>query len=324
VNFFQPSFKLASKQRDGAKVTKRYHPPQTPCERLLQADSVSMATKSKLREISANLDPLKLLEETRAVQAYLAALADGDSTPPMSSDPPNLAAFVASLSSAWHMGEIRPTFSADAKPRYLRALERLPAQERIATANAALPVSPPTVTSSQRPKKLQPIYAEPGDARVQALRMVWPIVCRRLESLPNINASQLFDELCVQFPGRFTPRQYKTLLRRVNLWRRDARARGVVIGPRTYRLHSDKPRGRRPEIFKEHWEEMTRCLDERPDQTALELLVAFQARYPGRYNLHQLHTLQKRVRIWRQEAVQRLVNDLTSNILREAAGNKIT
>jgi hypothetical protein len=52
VNFFQPSFKLAAKQRDGAKVTKRYHPPQTPCERLLQAQSVPMATKSKLREIA--------------------------------------------------------------------------------------------------------------------------------------------------------------------------------------------------------------------------------------------------------------------------------
>jgi hypothetical protein len=25
VNFFQPSFKLAEKHRDGAKVTKRYH-----------------------------------------------------------------------------------------------------------------------------------------------------------------------------------------------------------------------------------------------------------------------------------------------------------
>ena len=35
VNFFQPSFKLASKHRDGAKVTKRYHAPQTPSERLL-------------------------------------------------------------------------------------------------------------------------------------------------------------------------------------------------------------------------------------------------------------------------------------------------
>lgn len=35
VNFFQPSFKLAEKHRDGAKVHKRYHPPATPYQRLL-------------------------------------------------------------------------------------------------------------------------------------------------------------------------------------------------------------------------------------------------------------------------------------------------
>src|ERR1700688_1637697 len=63
VNFFQPSFKLASKHRDGAKVTKRYHPPLTPCDRILQTEGVSAAAKDKLREVSAQLDPLKLLEE---------------------------------------------------------------------------------------------------------------------------------------------------------------------------------------------------------------------------------------------------------------------
>jgi len=40
--------------------------------------------------------------------------------------------------------------------------------------------------------------------------------------------------------------------------------------------------------------------DERPDQTALELLVEFQARYPGKYSLRQLYTLQERVRTWRR------------------------
>jgi hypothetical protein len=111
VNFLQPSFKLAAKQRDGAKVTKRYHPPQTPCERLLQAEGTPMAVRNKLSEIAAEIDPLKLLEEMRAVQAYLAALADGGTPPPATSEPPNLAAFVASLSSAWHAGEIRPNAS---------------------------------------------------------------------------------------------------------------------------------------------------------------------------------------------------------------------
>jgi hypothetical protein len=54
VNFFQPSFKLAEKHRQGAQVTKRYHPPQTPCERLLQAQSTPDAAKSELREVAAS------------------------------------------------------------------------------------------------------------------------------------------------------------------------------------------------------------------------------------------------------------------------------
>jgi transposase InsO family protein len=338
VNFFQPSFKLAGKERDGAKVSKRYHPPQTPCERLLQAESIPTASKSKLREIAAELDPLKLLEETRAVQAYLAALADGEAPPPMTSEPPNLAAFVASLSSAWHAGEIRPTFSAEAKPRYLRSLQKISTVPVVANSTVGSKASTPVVIAiaAKSPERPQPVYARNGCARIEALRTVWPIVCRRLEGLPNINAMQLFEELCIQFPGRFTRRQYKTLLRRVNVWRRDARARGVEIGPKTYRLVSDKPRGRRPEIFEDHWAEMVQCLEEHPDQTALELLIEFQARYPGRYTLRQLHTLQKRVRTWRREAIDRLIsgasgltpsafsNCVTSNILHEASGNKIT
>ena len=35
VNFFQPSFKLNEKRREGAKVIKRYHAPSTPYERAL-------------------------------------------------------------------------------------------------------------------------------------------------------------------------------------------------------------------------------------------------------------------------------------------------
>ena len=342
VNFFQPSFKLAAKQRDGAKVAKRYHPPQTPCERLLQAESVPMAAKIKLSEIVANLDPLKLLEEMRALQAYLAALADGEAPPSTTSEPPNLATFVASLSSAWHAGEIRPTFSIEAKPRYLRSLQKVSTQTPVASPTAVLKpatLCAPAATSPKTREKPKPVYAEPGQARIQALRMVWPIACRRLEEFPNINAMQLFEELCVQFPGRFTRKQYKTLVRRVSLWRQAARARGVVIGPKTYRRLSDKPRGRRPDIFKDHWEEMARCLEERPDQTALELLVEFQTRHPGRYSLRQLYTLQRRVRAWRQQAVQRLIGEVSglasygapdpapltaSNILGEAVGRKIT
>ena len=318
VNFFQPSFKLASKERDGAKVMKRYHPPLTPCDRLLQADSIPPAAKEKLREASVQLDPLKLLEEMRAVQAYLTALADGEKPPTIVVEPPNLATFVASLSSAWRDGEVRPTFSIAAKPRYLRGLEAIgspalrPQQPAICNTQVAAKA---TTKLQSRPKV---VYASPGNARMQALRMAWPIVARRLEGMPNISAMQLFDELCIQFPGRFTPRQYAALLRRVNRWREDARARGVSVGTKTYRVFNDKWTGRKRDIFADHWAEMVECLEEQPDQTALELLAEFQGRYPGRYGQRQLHTLQKRVRTWRQQAVQRLINEVSRTPSRAA------
>ncbi len=48
VNFFQPSFKLAEKKRVGARVTKRYFPPETPCARLLQSVGVTEAMKDTM------------------------------------------------------------------------------------------------------------------------------------------------------------------------------------------------------------------------------------------------------------------------------------
>jgi hypothetical protein len=68
VNFFQPSFKLLERHRQGAQVTKRYHPPETPCEWILQSESLSSPMKMKLREVGNALDPLQLLEEVRAMQ----------------------------------------------------------------------------------------------------------------------------------------------------------------------------------------------------------------------------------------------------------------
>lgn len=90
VNFFQPSFKLAAKHREGAQVSRRYYPPQTPCERLLQAESIPEGAKAKLREVAIALDPLKLLEEMRAAQAHLTALANGEIPPALRPNRPIL------------------------------------------------------------------------------------------------------------------------------------------------------------------------------------------------------------------------------------------
>src|SRR5262249_7194634 len=153
---------------------------------------------------------LKLLEEIRAVQAHLVVLADGGHLPNTIPEPPDLSGFVASLSSAWRAGEIRPTFSAEAKPRYLRGLKAVVQPDVAHMSRRAVPAPftrPPAQPPLARPPKPiserpQLIYAEPGKPVYHVFTMIWPLVCRRLEGFPNITSAQLFDELCIQFPGR--------------------------------------------------------------------------------------------------------------------------
>ena len=203
---------------------------------------------------------------------------------------------------------MRPTFSPAAKPRYLRSLQSV-ARVNASAMPAALPDPPAPVVKTERP---QLIYAGPGKGTFHALTMVWPLVCRRLEGCPKINSSHLFEELCLQFPGRFNQCQRKTLSKRVKVWRDDARARGVKIDHLKYRNLNHKPRGRRPDPFKAHWAEMLQSLEANPDQTAMALLVEFRARYPQHYSLRQLCTLERRVRAWRRETILRLMGETKS------------
>jgi hypothetical protein len=109
VNFFQPSFKLLSKAREGAKVIKRYHPPATPCERLLERGDVSEECKEQLRQTLAALDPVRLLSEIRAAQRMLTQLEVGVANAETAQATQDLGGFVASLSTVWRDGEVRPT-----------------------------------------------------------------------------------------------------------------------------------------------------------------------------------------------------------------------
>jgi hypothetical protein len=71
VNFFQPSFKLKEKRREGAKVIKRYHEPSTPYERALAHPMGAKAVNEPLRAQYRTLDPVALLAEIRAAQEEL-------------------------------------------------------------------------------------------------------------------------------------------------------------------------------------------------------------------------------------------------------------
>jgi hypothetical protein len=117
VNFFQPSFKLAEKERDGARIKKKYFPPDTPYQRLLADKRVTEDVKCRVTAMQATLDPVKLLQTIRSTQQELVEIADcelGSDAEVLSA--PTLEQFLCGLRIAWKDGEVRSTNKAKAKP----------------------------------------------------------------------------------------------------------------------------------------------------------------------------------------------------------------
>ncbi|MCJ2073086.1 hypothetical protein MKK75_30560 [Methylobacterium sp. J-030] len=65
VNVFQPSFKLADKERDGTRVRKRYHAPRAPRDQLMADPRASAEVRAKVEAVRNELDPVRLLAEIR-------------------------------------------------------------------------------------------------------------------------------------------------------------------------------------------------------------------------------------------------------------------
>jgi hypothetical protein len=190
VNFFQPSFKLKSKTRDVARVSKTYHPPPTPCDRLLASPVVSEEIKRKLREQFSELDPVLLLRDIRAAQQVLSEMASArpSQTDGMTSTMPDLSAFLHGLATAWKDGEVRPTHRTK------------PAAERW------------------------------WRTRANPFEHAWPIVEGWLADEPTTTAKELMDRLARAVPDAYAGKaQLRTLQRRIKAWRAE-KAKDQILG----------------------------------------------------------------------------------------------
>lgn len=174
VNYFQPSFKLLSKHREGAKVKRIFRPPETPCDRLLADPRVSEDTKSSLRKTQAQLDPVELLYRIRECQSALASLSGVPTEGPATK---SLEEFLSELPKLWEAGEVRPTHRRQ--------------------------------TPGVRNYRTRP------DPFVS----VWPKVLAWLEQDPDATAKSLLERLQTEHPGEFPDHQLRTLQRRVKQWR---------------------------------------------------------------------------------------------------------
>lgn len=119
VNFFQPSFKLADKSRDGAKVRKSCHPPATPYQRLMADARASTEVKLRIKTQYDGLDPVRLLSDIRVGQKRLVDIADA-TEPAAATEPRTLEQFLSGLRTAWQAGEVRPTAQPKAPPKRKR------------------------------------------------------------------------------------------------------------------------------------------------------------------------------------------------------------
>lgn len=122
VNYYQPSFKLRNKTRDGSRIKRTYEPPATPCDRLLKHPAIDDQIKDRLKLQRQKLDPVKLLHHIRQGQEALSALT---STESIKKGPgrESLEQFLTQLPQLWRNGEVRPTHRKNSSPRHWRTRE---------------------------------------------------------------------------------------------------------------------------------------------------------------------------------------------------------
>ena len=199
ANYFQPSFKLRSKRREGAKLIKRYFDPETPFARAMKHPSIDAAIKVRLRDVHAILDPIALLTQVRAAQEELGHRVDrraGSGTMPSVTPLPSPATFVSSLGKHSGLGETRRLL----KRSYVR---RKPVPRR------------PTMLDA---------YAKTIED--------W------MAKEPHLSAIAILDRLKQLAPEKFTTHQRRTVQRILRTWRGKA-ARTLLdnaiqsLGPRT-------------------------------------------------------------------------------------------
>jgi hypothetical protein len=71
TNFFQPSMKLREKTRIGSRVTRRYHPPMTPYQRVMDHPAITSDTKRQLSTLYETLNPAQLMRSMAELQKQL-------------------------------------------------------------------------------------------------------------------------------------------------------------------------------------------------------------------------------------------------------------
>jgi hypothetical protein len=203
INFFQPSMKLLSKQRDGSKVQRKYEPAQTPLQRLLAAHVLTAEAEARLQAVYRSLDPVRLLQQIVVLQDALWHLA------------------VVPASAAATPDQTPPTTP---ETRFNRAacglgLETKDGEGAAATCTTGTPASDSEHKARRYHRTKQPPAPHTWRTRPDPFESVWAEVCRWLAADPGHTAQSVLNELQQRYPEQFPDSQLRTMQRRVREWR---------------------------------------------------------------------------------------------------------
>lgn len=87
INFFQPSMKLQSKERCGARVKKKYDRARTPYQRVLESSFIDESIKDQLRQRYHLLNPAQLKRQIEKLQGKLLRSAARPPRRPLTAKP---------------------------------------------------------------------------------------------------------------------------------------------------------------------------------------------------------------------------------------------
>lgn len=197
VNFFQPSMKLLTKQRDGGKMRRKYDLAQTPLQRLLATDVLSAETRTRLETIYPSLDPLGLLHQIATLQDALWPLAVFES-PAATPEAPTSTSV---------------QFSVEACSSAATAANVMEASEGAV----------PPVSAEHLKRKYHRTHKPPEPrwwrTRSDPFEAVWEELRLWLAAHPERTAKAALLELQARYPDQFPDTQLRTLQRRVQAWR---------------------------------------------------------------------------------------------------------
>ena len=189
VNFFQPSLKLLSKERSGARVTKKYSLAKTPYQRLMSSTHIPTAVKDDLTSQYRVLDPINLLDQLQTLQDKLwvhagskvihdsAIINDLKNKITGETDPENIPASTVKIENSVH--------------RFYHKAEKIDLRK-----------APRTWRTRKDP-----------------FEGVWDEIRLRLELNPESSPKALLNWLIDKYPGEFKANHVRTLQRRISEWR---------------------------------------------------------------------------------------------------------